>query len=202
MENELYQYYKERVIPALRQQHGYKNVHQIPKVEKVVVNTCVGSQTRRQAGARRREGRTRPDHRPAVRRDAFEEEHREFQVAQGSDHRREGHLARRDACTSSSSVSSRWRCPAFAISAAFRRAAFDGNGNYTLGVSDQIDFPRSRARQDQAEHRFGRHHRHHRADERRGEIAPERNGHAFQRPRQEGRSSESVRWQTCRNEAT
>ncbi len=31
--------YKERVMPALREKHGYKNVHQIPKVEKVVVNT-------------------------------------------------------------------------------------------------------------------------------------------------------------------
>jgi len=45
MENEFYKDYKERVIPALRQQHGYKNVHQVPKVEKVVVNTSVGSQS-------------------------------------------------------------------------------------------------------------------------------------------------------------
>jgi large subunit ribosomal protein L5 len=45
MENEFYQHYKERVMPALRERHGYTNIHQIPKVEKVVVNTCVGSQT-------------------------------------------------------------------------------------------------------------------------------------------------------------
>src|SRR3954447_733134 len=45
MENEFYKDYKERVMPALRQQHGYKNVHQVPKVEKVVVNTSVGSQS-------------------------------------------------------------------------------------------------------------------------------------------------------------
>ncbi|MFN2477113.1 MAG: 50S ribosomal protein L5 [Chthoniobacterales bacterium] len=45
MNNEFYQDYKERVIPALQEQHGYKNVHQIPKVEKVVINTCVGSQS-------------------------------------------------------------------------------------------------------------------------------------------------------------
>jgi large subunit ribosomal protein L5 len=31
-------------MPALRERHGYKNVHQIPKVHKVVVNTSVGSQ--------------------------------------------------------------------------------------------------------------------------------------------------------------
>ena len=45
MENEFYRDYKERVIPMLRQQHGYKNIHQVPKVEKVVVNTSVGSQS-------------------------------------------------------------------------------------------------------------------------------------------------------------
>lgn len=44
MKNEFYQDYKERVMPALRERHGYKNLHQIPKVEKVVINTSVGSQ--------------------------------------------------------------------------------------------------------------------------------------------------------------
>src|SRR6266446_4825898 len=45
MENEFYRDYKERVMPALQKQHGYKNVHQVPKVEKVVINTSVGSQS-------------------------------------------------------------------------------------------------------------------------------------------------------------
>src|SRR5213592_725982 len=45
MENEFYRHYKERVMPALKELHGYKNVHQIPKVEKVVINTSVGSQS-------------------------------------------------------------------------------------------------------------------------------------------------------------
>src|SRR5450432_4253247 len=41
---ELHQEYKERVVPALKEKHGYKNVHQVPHVEKVVVNCCVASQ--------------------------------------------------------------------------------------------------------------------------------------------------------------
>src|SRR5437868_7970447 len=45
MENEFYKDYKERVIPALREQHGYRNLHQVPRVEKVVINTSVGSQS-------------------------------------------------------------------------------------------------------------------------------------------------------------
>jgi large subunit ribosomal protein L5 len=35
--------YKNRVLPALREKHGYSNVHQIPKITKVVINTCIGS---------------------------------------------------------------------------------------------------------------------------------------------------------------
>ena len=45
MNNEFYRDYRERVMPALQKQHSYKNVHQIPKVEKVVINTSVGSQS-------------------------------------------------------------------------------------------------------------------------------------------------------------
>jgi large subunit ribosomal protein L5 len=43
MESEFYRDYKDRVMPALQKLHGYKNVNQIPKVEKVVINTSVGS---------------------------------------------------------------------------------------------------------------------------------------------------------------
>ena len=42
---ELQQFYKDRVIPALKEKHGYKNVNQVPKVDKVVVNTCVNTNT-------------------------------------------------------------------------------------------------------------------------------------------------------------
>src|SRR5438046_10531287 len=44
MENEFHRHYKERVMPALQKLHGYKNVHQVPRVEKVVINSSVGSQ--------------------------------------------------------------------------------------------------------------------------------------------------------------
>lgn len=42
-EPELLIEYRERVIPALREKHGYTNLHAIPKVQKVVVNTSVGA---------------------------------------------------------------------------------------------------------------------------------------------------------------
>src|SRR5476649_923474 len=35
--------YKERIVPALIKSRGYKNVMEVPKVQKVVVNCCIGS---------------------------------------------------------------------------------------------------------------------------------------------------------------
>ena len=35
--------YKEKVVPALIQSRGYKNVMEVPKIQKVVVNCCIGS---------------------------------------------------------------------------------------------------------------------------------------------------------------
>ena len=43
-ENEFYRHYKDKVVPALRERHGYKNPHQVPKIDKVVINTSIGSQ--------------------------------------------------------------------------------------------------------------------------------------------------------------
>ena len=43
MESELYKEYMERVVPALRERLGYKNPFQVPRVKKVVVNSCVSA---------------------------------------------------------------------------------------------------------------------------------------------------------------
>ena len=44
MATELYDFYKTSVIPSLKAQRGFKNVHEVPRVQKVVINTCIGSQ--------------------------------------------------------------------------------------------------------------------------------------------------------------
>lgn len=41
--SDLMKEYKETVAPALMQKRGYKNINEVPKVTKVVVNCCVGS---------------------------------------------------------------------------------------------------------------------------------------------------------------
>jgi large subunit ribosomal protein L5 len=44
MATELYDHYKTHVVPALKSARGFTNVHQVPRVQKVIINTCVGSQ--------------------------------------------------------------------------------------------------------------------------------------------------------------
>ena len=38
----LQQEYEDKIAPALKEQHGYDNVHKIPKIEKIVLNMGVG----------------------------------------------------------------------------------------------------------------------------------------------------------------
>jgi large subunit ribosomal protein L5 len=42
MENNLYKKYKTEVVPALKEEFGFKNAMQIPKINKVVLNVGVG----------------------------------------------------------------------------------------------------------------------------------------------------------------
>ena len=34
--------YKEQIVPALQKQFGYKSIMQVPKIEKIVLNQCLG----------------------------------------------------------------------------------------------------------------------------------------------------------------
>jgi large subunit ribosomal protein L5 len=42
MQGTLYEQYKKEVVPALKKEFGYKNVMQVPRVTKVVINSGVG----------------------------------------------------------------------------------------------------------------------------------------------------------------
>src|SRR5256885_13254767 len=140
MENEFYKYYKEQVMPALQQQHGYKNVHQVPKVEKVVINTSVGSQT---------------DVKQAL--DDAKTELALISGQRAAETRAKKSIANfklRKEQAIGAKVTLRgehmYEFLERLIKAALPRIrdfrgvspkAFDGHGNYTLGVSDQSIFP-------------------------------------------------------------
>src|SRR6202051_168916 len=140
MENEFYRHYKDRVVPALRERHKYKNVHQIPRVDKVVINTSVGSQ---------------PDLKQAL--DEAKAELALITGQQPAETRAKKSIANfklRKAQAIGAKVTLRGeRMYEFLerlIKAALPRIrdfrggsprCFDGHGNYTLGVSDQSIFP-------------------------------------------------------------
>ena len=138
---ELLEEYKKRVIPALKATHGYKNVNQVPKVDKVVVNTCVNLN---QGDAKQ----------------ALEDAKNELATVTGqkpaetkSKKAISNFKLRKDQAIGAKVTLRGRRMYEFLerlIKTALPRIrdfrgvstrAFDGNGNYTLGVSDQSIFP-------------------------------------------------------------
>ena len=137
---ELHQFYKDRVIPALKQKHGYKNVNQVPKIEKVVVNTCVNASTDVKQG--------------------LEDAKNELALITGqkpSETRSKKSIANfklRQHQAIGAKVTLRgpkmyeflerlikMALPRIRDFRGVSTRAFDGNGNYTLGVTDQTIFP-------------------------------------------------------------
>ena len=132
--------YKTRVIPALREKHGYKNVNEIPKISKVVVNTCIGSS---------------PDTK-----EALEIAKTELTTITGqkpvttTSKKAISNFKLRDNQAIGAKVTLRGRIMYEFLERLIKTAlprirdfrgvstrAFDGHGNYTLGVSDQSIFP-------------------------------------------------------------
>src|SRR5438067_2410837 len=140
MAAELHEFYQTRVVPALKDQRGYKNVHQVPRVEKVVINTSVGKH---------------PDVKQAL-----EDAKAELALITGqkpSETRAKKSIANfklRQHQAIGAKVTLRGERTYEFLERLIKMAlprirdfrgvsprAFDGNGNYTLGVPDQTIFP-------------------------------------------------------------
>ncbi|MEI7820244.1 MAG: 50S ribosomal protein L5 [Verrucomicrobiota bacterium] len=141
MSVEIQEEYKNRVIPALKAAHGYTNINQVPKVDKVVVNTCVNLNT-------------------GDAKQALEDAKNELATITGqkpaetkSKKAISNFKLRKDQAIGAKVTLRGRRMYEFLerlIKTALPRIrdfrgvstrAFDGNGNYTLGVSDQSIFP-------------------------------------------------------------
>lgn len=137
----LYEEYKSRVIEALKAEHGYSNLHQVPKVTKVVVNTCIN------AGL--------GDYKQAL-----EDAKNELSTITGqkpAETRSKKSIANfklRQHQAIGAKVTLRGRkmyeflerliktaLPRIRDFRGVSARAFDGNGNYTLGVAEQSIFP-------------------------------------------------------------
>jgi large subunit ribosomal protein L5 len=141
MKAELYKEYQTRVIPALSKQLGYTNSLQVPKVEKVVVNTCISANV--------------SDHKQAL-----EDAKKELSVITGQkpaetkSKKSISNFKLRKGQAIGAKVTLRgdrmyeflqrlikMALPRIRDFRGISPKAFDGNGNYTLGVHDQSIFP-------------------------------------------------------------
>ena len=137
---EFYQFYKKSVVPILQNKHSYSNINQVPKIEKVILNTCVNANTDVKQG--------------------LEDAKEELSIITGqkaAETRSKKSIANfklRQGQAIGAKVTLRGaRMYEFLerlIKTALPRIrdfrgvsvrAFDGNGNYTLGVKDQSIFP-------------------------------------------------------------
>jgi len=139
-EPELLTEYKTRVLPALREIHGYKNIHQIPKISKVVINTCIGSaqDTKEALEIAKSELTTISGQRPVT----------------TTSKKAISNFKLREDQAIGAKVTLRGRIMYEFLERLIKTAlprirdfrgvsarAFDGQGNYTLGVADQSIFP-------------------------------------------------------------
>jgi large subunit ribosomal protein L5 len=141
MQAELYKEYRAKVVPALSDRLGYKNVLQVPRIQKVVVNTCIPAQV-------------------ADQKQALEDAKRELAVITGQRaaetkaKKSISNFKLRKGQTIGAKVTLRgdrmyeflerlikMALPRIRDFRGISAKAFDGHGNYTLGVHDQSIFP-------------------------------------------------------------
>ena len=132
--------YREDIVPKLRSEFGYKNVHQVPKLEKVVVNIGLGEATQNPKLLERamEELTVITGQRPTIRR--AKKSVSNFKL-------REGQAI---GCTVTLRGARQWEFLDRLLSVALPRVrdfqgvspkAFDGRGNCSLGVRGQLIFP-------------------------------------------------------------
>ena len=132
--------YRDEVVPKLREEFSYKNVHQVPTLVKTVVNIGLGEATQNPKLLERatEELSLVTGQRPTVRR--AKKSVSNFKL-------REGQAI---GCAVTLRRARQWEFLDRLLSVALPRVrdfkgvsprAFDGRGNYTLGIREQIIFP-------------------------------------------------------------
>jgi len=140
MEPALRTHYREAVVPALKEKFGYTNVHQVPKITKVVLNSGVGSAQDRKAAAEEaaREMGVITGQRPVINR--AKNSISNFKLREGEVIGVKVTLRGRQMFE----FLERFMKIAIPTIRDFRGVSpksFDGRGNYTIGVQDQTIFP-------------------------------------------------------------
>jgi large subunit ribosomal protein L5 len=132
--------YRSEIVPKLSQEFGFKNVHQVPRLEKVVVNMGVGKATQNGKLVEKaaEELAAITGQKAAIRR--ARKSIANFKLRQGQ----------AIGCTVTLRGTRMWEFFDRLVNVSLPRVrdfkgvsvkAFDGRGNYSLGIREQIIFP-------------------------------------------------------------
>jgi large subunit ribosomal protein L5 len=132
--------YRNEIVPKLSQEFGFKNVHQVPRLEKVVVNMGVGKATQNAKLIEKaaEELAAITGQKAAIRR--ARKSIANFKLRQGQ----------AVGCTVTLRGTRMWEFFDRLVNVSLPRVrdfkgvspkAFDGRGNYSLGIREQIIFP-------------------------------------------------------------
>lgn len=140
MRPRLLERYRSEMVPALQQEFGYKNIHQVPRLEKVVVNMGIGEGSQNpKLLEKASEELTAITGQKAVIRKA-RKSIAAFKLRAGQN----------VGCVATLRGDRMWEFLDRLLNVALPRVrdfkgvspkAFDGRGNYTLGIREQIIFP-------------------------------------------------------------
>jgi large subunit ribosomal protein L5 len=136
----LFERYRKEIVPKLKQEFGYSNAHQVPKLEKIVLNMGVGEATQNaklieQAAV---ELAAITGQKPAIRKARKSIANFKLRAGQAI------------GCMVTLRGARMWEFYDRLVSVSLPRVrdfkgvspkAFDGRGNYSLGIREQIIFP-------------------------------------------------------------
>jgi large subunit ribosomal protein L5 len=139
MKARLYEKYKNDVVPALKEKHNYKNVHQIPKMVKIVVNMGVSASLEKGALEDAAKDLTSiTGRKPAISKSRHSIA--QFKLREGQNIGCRVTL-RKDAMYEFFDRLIATALPRIRDFRGLSPRKFDGRGNYTFGVNDQAIFP-------------------------------------------------------------
>jgi large subunit ribosomal protein L5 len=139
MKNRLYEKYVNDVVPALKQKHNYKNIHQVPKMVKIVVNMGVSASLEKGAVEDAAKDLSLiTGRKPVINKSRHSIA--QFKLREGQNIGCRVTL-RKDAMYEFFDRLVAAALPRIRDFRGLSPRKFDGRGNYTFGVSDQTIFP-------------------------------------------------------------
>ena len=139
MKSRIYQKYIESVRPALQEKRGYKNVHQVPSLEKIVINMGVSASLEKSAvDDATKDLTTITGRKPVINRSRKSVSNFKLRKGQPIGCRV---TLRRDVMYEFFDRLVATALPRIRDFRGLSSRSFDGRGNYSLGLADQTIFP-------------------------------------------------------------